>query len=494
VKSYQHMTPIERFATCIVGQPLYAYQAEAANAILYSIEHKLGWIITIMMSRQSGKNQLSAILEAFLLFTRQEGVIVKAAPTLNPQIANSRRRLMSMLNNPYCQKRIWTSYAQIGLAPSANARQIRQHTGPSVMFFSADPDSNVVGATANLLLEIDEAQDVSATKFDKDFRPMAATTNATTVMYGTAWSDDTLLACQRVSNLIHEQRSGERRHFEYDWHAAAACNPNYQKFVQSEIERLGAEHLAVQTQYFLHPISGAGHFFNDLQRQLLAGKHNWQESAEPQADHCYISGLDIGGEERPDPQHPERVNLKRDSTVLSIGRISYNEINLPCIEIVHQVWWTGKSYTEQYAALVQICEQWDLRRLVIDNTGQGAGLAALLSEKLGEERVEAYTFTRPSKSRLGYQLLTLINSGRFKIYQQPGAPRQVSEECWKQINKARYRLPAPEVIDFFVEASEGHDDFLVSLALTTQALEGLVQPASAQIIRSRRYYEGESRY
>jgi hypothetical protein len=69
------------------------------------------------------------------------------------------------------------------------------------MFFSADPESNVVGATASLLLEIDEAQDVSPDTFDKDFRPMAATTNATTVMYGTAWSDDTLLARQRAANL-----------------------------------------------------------------------------------------------------------------------------------------------------------------------------------------------------------------------------------------------------------------------------------------------------
>jgi hypothetical protein len=33
-----------------------------------------------MMSRQSGKNQLSAIIEAFLLFTRKEGMIVKSAP------------------------------------------------------------------------------------------------------------------------------------------------------------------------------------------------------------------------------------------------------------------------------------------------------------------------------------------------------------------------------------------------------------------------------
>jgi hypothetical protein len=176
---YQRMTPIERFAAFIVGKPLYPYQAEVANAILHSVEQNLGWLITVMMARQSGKNQLSAIIEAFLLCTRKEGVIIKAAPTFNPQIINSRRRLLAMLENSYCEKRVWTSYAQIGLAPSADSRQVKRHVGPSAIFYSADPDSNVVGATASLLLEIDEAQDIDPEKFDRDFRPMAATSKPT---------------------------------------------------------------------------------------------------------------------------------------------------------------------------------------------------------------------------------------------------------------------------------------------------------------------------
>ena len=178
---------------------------------------------------------------------------------------------MQMLDNPFCKPRVWTSYAQIGLAPTRDRRALRYHSGSSTMFFSADPDSNVVGATASLLLEIDEAQDVSPDTFDKDFRPMAATTNATTVMYGTAWSDDTLFARQRAANLEHEQRTGEQRHVAYDWRACAASNPNYRAFVEAEIARLGEHHIAIQTRYDLRSISSAGSFFSDLQRTLLAG-------------------------------------------------------------------------------------------------------------------------------------------------------------------------------------------------------------------------------
>src|SRR6266568_3935350 len=96
----------------------------------------------------------------------------------------------------------------------------------------------------------------------------------------------------------------------------------------------------------------------------------------------------IASEERPDPDNPTQINLKRDSTVFTIARVQYNELMLPCLEIVHQQWWTGMSYPDQYAALLALCEQWDIRHLTIDNSGQGAGLASLLNEKLGDERVE----------------------------------------------------------------------------------------------------------
>lgn len=103
MNAYHHLTPIERFAAYIIGKPLYPYQAQVANAILRSIEYHLSQIITVMMLRQSGKNQLSAIIEAFLLFSRREGTIIKAAPTFSPQILTSRCRLMQMLDNPFLQ-------------------------------------------------------------------------------------------------------------------------------------------------------------------------------------------------------------------------------------------------------------------------------------------------------------------------------------------------------------------------------------------------------
>jgi hypothetical protein len=510
------MTPVEKFATILLGKPLYPYQAAAANAILASIRQERGDILTVMMSRQSGKNQLSAIVEAFLLFTRATGEaqysglqsIIKAAPTFTPQIINSQRRLMSMLQTRWTSDRIWTSYGQIGLAPSADRRLLQHHVGPYVQFFSGDPDSNVVGGTASILLEIDEAQDFSSEKFDKDFRPMASTTNATSVMYGTAWTEDTLLARQKAINLELEKRDGRKRHFEYNWQACATYNPNYRKFVEAEIARLGEHSIAIQTQYLLVPVSGAGRFLTDLQRELVQGAHHWQDNPagygldlrgfqhESADDGLYVAGLDVGGEERANPDDPEKVtSSKRDSSVLTIARVRWNEFGLPALDVVHQQWWTGMHHADQYAAVCVMMERWNIRRVVVDATGEGAGLASLLIDRFGEERITAFRFTRPSKSKLGFQVLTMINSGRLKLYKRQSAPARIAEETWQQLTKARYRLPAAETIDFYVAESDGHDDFLLSLALMTESVEGMPAPvAETKIIQARKLYPGESRY
>ena len=486
---------ISRFAERVLGKPLYPYQSEIAAAILDSIRHQRGSVFSVMMARLSGKNQLSAVLEAYLLTSMNSGTIVKAAPTFSPQSINSRLRLLSMLDTPFTHERVWQSHGHIiGLSPQADPALVRAHAGPRVMFFSASPESNVVGATADLLLEIDEAQDVAREKFDRDFRPMASTCNATTILYGTAWSDSTLLAQQRAVNLERQQRTGEQLHFEFDWRTLATINPAYRTFVEGEIARLGEDSLVIQTQYYLHPLNGADYFLNTLQKTLLQGSHFWEEM--PREDGWYIAGMDVAGEDRPASGMtiPHVPSSHRDSTVITVGRVYCNELGLPAIEVVHHEWWTGRSHLEQYAATVALVERWGIRSLVVDATGIGAGLASLLVDRLSAERVTAFTFSRPSKSRLAYQLLSLLNSGRLKLYTSTDAPISIFTECWHQLQRARYRLPAPDVLDFYVDPSEGHDDFLISLALLTEAADTLINPASSSLVRPVRLYTGEGKF
>jgi len=61
---------------------------------------------------------------------------------------------------------------------AARIRHIIRFGNACAIFLSADKNANVVGNTAHLLLEIDEAQDVDKEKYTKDFKPMGATPTA----------------------------------------------------------------------------------------------------------------------------------------------------------------------------------------------------------------------------------------------------------------------------------------------------------------------------
>ena len=240
---------------------LRPYQARIFRAVLDSVYHQRGLTFTVEIARQGGKNEVSAQIELLLLglSSTRFREIVKCAPTYHPQLGISIRRL-------------WRHLTSSGLANLAALESNAIAVGRSrIHFLSAEPTANVVGHTASLLLEADEAQDVDIDKFDREFRPMAATSNATTVLYGTPWDDRTLLERAKQANLEAQRRDGIRRHFAYDWQAVARFNPDYAGYVEQERARLGETHPNFLTQYCLKTVSGGGRLLSASQRAQLAG-------------------------------------------------------------------------------------------------------------------------------------------------------------------------------------------------------------------------------
>jgi hypothetical protein len=277
----------------------------------------------------------------------------------------------------------------------------------------------------------------------------------------------------KTHHLMQAEAGGPQSHFEYDWQVLAELNPHYRRFVEQEIERLGEDHITIRTQYLLQPIKDAGRFLSDVHHQQMQGEHTWEEQAS--TGELYVAGLDVGGEERATPD-AGGFEGRRDSTVLTIGRISYNRLDLPELNIVHQYCWTGASYLMQYEQIVTLCQMWGIRRLVVDKTGLGEGLTSLLVGRLGAQRVLPFHFSQTSKSELAYHLLGLINASRCKLYRSETAPGEIAQESQRQLQLARYRLPAPDLIDMYVKSSEGHDDFLISLALCCETLNHISTP------------------
>lgn len=430
---------------------LRPYQQEAGQAIVRSVRERLGLTFTIEIARQGGKNELSAQLETYLLtlFAAQGGQGIKASPTFKPQTINSLMRLKERLEQ-----------AQL---PYESAYGYQVVFGKARwLFFSADEAANVVGATANILLEGDEAQDIAPDKWQRDFLPMGATANVTRVLYGTAWASDSLLEQNKQLNLELERRDGLRRHFQYDWREVGRHNPDYMRYVQDEQDRLGANHPLFQTQYELIPLSQLGRMFTPAQLTLMRG--DFLEERDP-AQGRYVAGLDIAGaaEQTDDQDVLFTHGSKRDSTVLTIGALRGGQTH-----VVKKYDWTDVPHHQALPTLLQLASFWHIEHMVVDATGMGEPVASMLAQKLGRI-VLPYKFTASSKSDLAYNLLAAVNRAELKIH--AGA----DPELWTQLGLARTQVRPNRTMNFYVEEKEGHDDFLMSLALTVEAARSIPQ-------------------
>lgn len=439
----------------VIGRPLRSYQLAPARAIVDSVLNRRGLQFVVMMSRQAGKNELSAQLEAFLLnlYQRKGGFIVKAAPTYKPQVVNSIMRLQEALANPLDKKwRMEHGY----MVTLGRAR---------VAFFSAQPQASVVGATANILLECDEAQDVDEEKWNKDFRPMAASANTTTVYYGTAWTSRTLLAKQTRLLKRLEAEDGIKRVFAVPWETVAQENPAYGDYVRGEIQRLGRSHPLVKTQYFLEEIDAEGGMFPDSRIAQMQGSHPRQRSPLSLQPSALL--IDLAGEdEDPDLQ---RATGRRDSTALTVVEVDRSTcadplIRAPTYHVLDRRLWTGVRHTTLYATLLDLANVWGASQVVVDATGVGAGLASFLAKALGD-RLVPFVFTSQSKSELGWSFLAICDTGRFKDYAPDG--QEDTTTFWRQVRAADYEiLDGPgKRMKWGVADPLTHDDLLISAAL-----------------------------
>lgn len=384
---------------------LRAYQARVLRGLVRAIASGPAAPLTVMMPRQSGKNEIAAALVAYLLRTHAlaGGTVVVCAPTLDPQARISAERLRAALA------------ATDALVPPAGRSRSR---GDAVtvgraraVLLSANPQASVAGHTASIALIADEAQDIDEDWFNRQFRPMAASTGAPTILFGTAWNGRTLLERAAEANRARDAATplGPRCHHQAGWREVAAVLPAYGAYVEAERERLGASHPLFLSQYELVPGEVAGRL---VPRDLLAAIEGGHDPlAAPEPGERYVAGLDFGGE-----------GADADATVLTIARLeAAGGGGLPGCAVVAQREWRGQPYSrvlDDIRALDGVCR---FDRLSADATGLGAPLVAQLRPQVGA-RLDEVVFTATSKSALGYALLAAARTGRLALPRDDGSP------------------------------------------------------------------------
>jgi hypothetical protein len=526
---------IRLFSALVVQMPLRSYQVGPADAVVDSCLNNRGLEFLWVFPRQSGKDEAVAQLCVFLLtlFQRVEAGIVHVFPT-SGQLATGITRLSHRLENLWTGGRWWgkSKPSRVGLGLA------------QVAFFSGHPQARAEGATANLLLVVNEAQDQHEAVINRRYTPMRASTNATALYVGTVRTTGDFLWRKKTELEGLQTADGRRRVFIVSPDEVGAENPHYGAFVAEQVRLKGRSHPAVMTEYFNEPVDVAAGLFPERRRALMQGRHERLKSPLP--GEVYAALIDVGGQDESATDHGKAVhsegdhegsplqNPGRDYTICTIVRVvrGASEIG-PVYEAVDVFVDHGSRHFQEgtgkpslYRRLLAYLRLWNVFAVVCDATGVGAGLADALRKGYHRRQVVGFTFNGANKARLGNDLLAVVETGRFLYWgreggreggQAQGRPLQEGSDAWwffEQCRACGYELRPGMPIErglrwgvsptARVALSDGstalvHDDRLLSAALVAEldrmVREGelFVSTGESAVVRKADSVEREAR-
>ncbi|MCA1725699.1 MAG: hypothetical protein LC748_15915, partial [Thermomicrobia bacterium] len=174
-------------------------------------------------------------------------------------------------------------------------------------------------------------------------------------------------------------------------------------------------------------------------------------------------------------------DTRRDSTALTVVAIVPTDLTnqtlvprrwqrqLPSYRVVDRRVWSGVNHVTLAEEIADLARRvWanpTCAPVVVDATGIGHGLAAMLRASLPPETVTPFVFTAASKSDLGWRLLAAIAAGRYQDYLDDGADD--TRWFWRQVAACTFtvRPGVGRQMAWSVPDPETHDDLLMSAAL-----------------------------
>ncbi len=441
-------------------QHLWGPQLEIIKTLERAIADRNGGVFVIRMSRQTGKNECEAMIEdrALCVWSPVFGSIyIRAAPTWQPQIVNSKMRLEKHLN---CDPLIEGKYDK-------REGYIYECGGAQIQFLSANKQSNVVGATASLALSVDEAHKIDKDKFDEDFAPFTASTNAPTFMWGVAADKQDML-------FQYRERVPPEHLLEFPSPIWCELSEAYAKHYAERVQLLGQDHPIIATQYDLIDIDSVGTFLNGAQQaSLFAGEH--PRLPAPRAGYEYTAIVDVGGEseEDADSEMIRETESGRDSTAIWIVEWDDRDDTLPyrTCRIVTGYWWTGEKHMKQIDNVCRICQAWGVSGGVIDARGVGEPLAMEVQRRF--PAVRPYKATLPNVSDDCYDLLARVNTGSVRFWRADPAADAELREAHAQARHTRYEIRGHEQMKLIKPKGAGsagkHIDMIKALTYLHRA-------------------------
>jgi len=422
-------------------RPLRGPQTEIIRKIEAHIHNHDGNIMTIKSARQTGKNEVSAILHRRHLLRRQHSPFyqcwIRTAPTHKPQVVNSKKRLREHLN---------LSASNIIRHPLFARERLSKEEGyiwrlgnAAVEFLSSGPHSNVVGATASTCLDMDEAHKIDKDKFDEDFAPFTADTNAGTLLWGVGGNGMDTLQWYIDSN--HDQKK-DHLNLCFPCDVWMEIHPPYAAHVEGRVNVLGWDHPIIMTQYRLLSIAARGRFINPKQAMgLFKSKHHRCKS--PRHGRRYQMTVDVAaGNEEFNPDNLlegfEDVDTDSSSVIIyeTTDEMSQNGI-FPIVNIVDVIWLTGTDIGIDEDVVESAIKLWNPEKVAIDGVGVGRQLAENMTRKFGPSMIKMYIASDTDVSEDCFGTLARLNADSIKMFMNDDSPEW--REFEKQVTHTQYQ-------------------------------------------------------
>jgi hypothetical protein len=220
-------------------------------------------------------------------------------------------------------------------------------------------------------------------------------------------------------------------------------------------------------------LENGGGLFHAGRIALMQGEHALEQ--RPLKNGVYALLLDVAGEDAGLSAEQVLSNPNRDFSALTVVCLEADPFSPPgtaltTYRVVNRKAWQGISQSRLFEEVLALSRLWRARKIVVDATGVGAGLANFLERAL-PGRVIPFLFTVTSKSSLGWNFLALIDSGRFKDYAD-ATPEKAqflveASACKYAVSKGpekriQWSVPAGSRD---VHGQAIHDDWLMSAAL-----------------------------
>jgi hypothetical protein len=481
----------------VSGHPLRKYQRPFARRIWESLVINDGATLTALFARQTGKSETVAnvIATAMIILPRlakvypdllgkyAEGVWVGAFAPVDEQADNLFGRIVARLTSDSATSVM--SDPDIADSVGGKGRTVSlKNCGSLVRKTTAHPRATIEGRTYHVIL-VDECQGADEKVINKSVGPMGAATNATMVFTGTPTYTKGVFYNQIQINKRQATKRGRSRinHFDVDWREAAKENPNYKKFVYSEMLRMGEDSDEFKLSYRLMWLLDKGMFTTsekldncgDFSAQTLVPAYNMSP---------VVVGIDCA--------------RKQDRTIVTVVFVDWDhpdELGMYHHRVLNWLDLEGMDWEEQYFRIVEFLSNYRVWKVGIDVGGVGDVVAQRLKILMPGVDIVDFGSSQGEQSDRWKYLRSLID--RRQIVWPAGAKvRRL--KIWKRFRQEMEDLEilfkGPYVLAAAPEVRDAHDDYADSLAIGCYLTKEIEQEEGGQVeVAVNPFYERHTR-